>query len=68
MNIIKAMLPNIRINRYVNNKYGIKFNYVYKSIYDNTMLVCDEKKIGTRIIIIDNDKLELIKEGKDNLL
>ena len=65
MNIIKAMLPDMRINRYVNNKYGIKFNFVDKGRYGRSMLVCESKEIGTSMIIINNDKLESIKEGKE---
>lgn len=63
MNIIKAILPNMRISRYVRKKYNIKFLYAEESIH--YALVCVDKKLNTRIILMNKDKFESIREGKE---
>lgn len=60
MNIIKSLLPRIRLSKYIYDKYGIKYLYDY----NHDIVVCKENRPGFRMIIIGSDKLESIKKGE----
>lgn len=72
MNVLRDLLPRIRVYEYIHKKYDIKvisivdnnsFFIHNKDTSCNSVLICRDKNNKRRLILIDNDKLESIMKG-----
>lgn len=71
MNVIESLLPRLRVYEYIYKKFNIKFiRFMGQASFrtfdksgEGSALLCKDGDNYTRVILISNNKLDLIMKG-----